>query len=680
MAGIDSARRAVEAADNVVHAYDLNMQVPATPVNEFDGEAFGAFTPTAPVMHESRKPILIEGGNISMNQARRRRSNPDWAMGPPSKQQKTVHMAPQEQCSPRSQEVKDAVHESEEIMQTPPAGQIEEAVASIASIANPRPSLAVRRAAPHLRIEGLKPREPALNFTGLRDLLHLVVNESLHVGGRPDFASSQKTEGGEKIEIRSRSSNGLVSSKVIDWSVDPAFPDTLLVDSKDLAKLVSCVLLNAIKFTNTGTITVFASLSPRANNASINVRDTGTGIPAAFLPNLFKPFSRGDTSTTQSKDGLGLGLLVARGLARKMSGDLVLVHSSTFGPDRGTEFDIRIPVNQREVRSKSPFVIPASGAAKMMTLTPPSTGDQQRRLSDALSYDSPGSSTSRTNSLQPSSPPRQTRPVQQPSPSLTDDSASPAPSSASSLQEKRRSGNSLDQKLGDKYPLTFLVAEDNRINRSVLVSMLKKLGYRDIYEACDGEDAVRVVQDTLAEPGVTEVKSNGSNGHNNSTAPSFTNGNGDKGHDQCSHQKNVKRNGGMKPIDLVLMDLWMPGMDGYQATVRIFELIQEHWIRWSSTHHHQDRLDNEDAEMNGINGVLHPPTTDSSQSRGYSPTVTQTESPPPTPSPTVLAVSADVTDGALERAAMVGMKGYMTKPYKLSDLERLIVEFLMQRS
>jgi CheY-like chemotaxis protein len=46
--------------------------------------------------------------------------------------------------------------------------------------------------------------------------------------------------------------------------------------------------------------------------------------------------------------------------------------------------------------------------------------------------------------------------------------------------------------------------------------------------------------------------------------------------------------------------------------------------------------------------------------------------PPP---PTVLAVSADVTDEALNRASRVGIKGYMTKPYKLSDLERLILEF-----
>ena len=43
--------------------------------------------------------------------------------------------------------------------------------------------------------------------------------------------------------------------------------------------------------------------------------------------------------------------------------------------------------------------------------------------------------------------------------------------------------------------------------------------------------------------------------------------------------------------------------------------------------------------------------------------------------PTILAVTADVTDGALEKAATVGMKGFLTKPFKVMDLERLILEY-----
>lgn len=86
-----------------------------------------------------------------------------------------------------------------------------------------------------------------------------------------------------------------------------------------------------------------------------------------------------------------------------------------------------------------------------------------------------------------------------------------------------------DRNLAKKYPLTFLVAEDNKINRQLLVSMLSKLGYSEVYEAENGAEAVQ--------------------------------------------QMAIDRRARKEPtIDVVLMDLWMPTMDGYEATERIFAL------------------------------------------------------------------------------------------------------------
>lgn len=152
-----------------------------------------------------------------------------------------------------------------------------------------------------------------------------------------------------------------------------------------------------------------------------------------------------------------------------------------------------------------------------------------------------------------------------------------------------------DRNLSKKYPLTFLVVEDNRINRKLLVNMLSKFGYTDIHEAYDGADAVRQMSV-----------------------------------DRLSQNE--------KPIDVVLMDLWMPGMDGYQATEQILE------------------MDN----VKRKHGILDQDDDDRTRrKRGI----------------TILAVSADVTDLALERANEVGMEGFLTKPYKLMDLERLIIEY-----
>ncbi|KAL4964743.1 uncharacterized protein BDV14DRAFT_174147 [Aspergillus stella-maris] len=599
----DSARRAVEAADNVVHAYDLNMEVPKTPQGEqelnISGVASSPITKSPIATSDNRPNVFIEGSNITVNPYKRRRSNPPESGFGKTPKQKVRRVSSPKELSPRTEEVKNAVHESDKIFNSKtPAHQIE---AVMASMVDPRPSLAVRRSAPHLLLEGININfhGPALRFTKLRDLLRLVVNESLHVGGRPDSVVSSPTELGERIEVRSRSSNGEVYSKTIDWSVDGTVPDGLLTDDRDLAKLISCVFLNAVKFTNNGLITVKASLSPRSNDILIDVHDTGTGIPMTFLPNLFKPFAREDASITRSKDGLGLGLLVAKGLARKMGGDLVCVRSATSGPERGSEFEIRVPVNDGAARSRS--IIPSQ------LITPPNLKEPSKCK---------GSGDAAVDSG--SSPLPAPTPIQEPTPDRTPTPVRPV-ASASSAKEPNE--QKCDAKPGEKHPLTFLVAEDNKINRRVLVHMLKRLGYQEIYEAGNGKEAVRTMQNILdSQSESVAVPSQKSPERTNEfVVPDLPN-----------RQKKAK------PVDVILMDLWMPEMDGYEATSKIFQMVSDHRPHASSS-------------SNIISPSPH--------------------------SPTVLAVSADVTDEALSRASKVGMKGYMTKPYRLIDLERLIAGF-----
>ncbi|OJJ44692.1 hypothetical protein ASPZODRAFT_134784 [Penicilliopsis zonata CBS 506.65] len=615
----DSARRAVEAADNVVHAYELNMQVPKTPQIELEHEILGTSGPSSLTVPENRPDFLIEGSNIRVNSHKRRRSNAAELSAGPAMKQRVLERLSEKNLSRRGEEVKSAVHESKKIVHSAPAQEFD---AVMAKMTDARPSLAVRRSAPHLVLEGIDLVNPSLRFTNLRDLLRLVINESLHVGGRPDFAASETTDLGEKIEVRSRSFNGETSSKIIIWSVDPALPETLLVDDRDFAKLVSCVFLNAIKFTNSGSITVYATTGSRLNEVLITVQDTGPGIPEAFLPNLFKPFAREDTSTTRSKEGLGLGLLVAKGLARKMGGDLICRRSSTSGPERGSEFEIRVPVSQPEGSYK-----PVAPTDRILS---PS------HLKNSFnSKGSPGSVCYPPTPFQPASSSQpQEHLARPPSPYITSQNPSQNSMKLQSASKGKNgrtpiNGYEYDRRLGEKYPLTFLIAEDNRINRRVLVQMLRKLGYRDVYEACDGKEAVRIMQNILKshDPGFTEPQDHSAD--TLSAPPALT-------------QR-------MKPIDVVLMDLWMPEMDGYQAAARIFEMLSERQI-------------SDDFSFKK-SGTIHDTTS-------------RPVSPPQ--SPTILAVSADVSDEALERASKVGIKGYMTKPYKLSDLERLIVEFCGQ--
>lgn len=607
------------------------MEVPETPKKEIEEEILGDIVLPPAAVHESRPSIFIEGNNIAINPYKRRRSNAiDWNYGPSAKRRLR-------ELSPRSEEVKHAVHESDQIVYAVPERHMEEVVANAVK---QTPSLAARRSASHILLEGPSLMGPVFRHTKIRNLLCLVINEALHVGGRPESAVGEATAFGERIEIRSRSSNGEASSKMIEWSVDPAVPETVLVDDRDLAKLISCVFLNAVKFTERGEITVAVKLNRKSHSILINVKDTGTGIPAAFLPNLFKPFAREDDSTTRSKEGLGLGLLVAKGLSRKMGGDLTCVRSSTSGPTRGSEFEIRVPISPTDSLRRP--ITPTTRPQSILRTSFPDNGPD----SDGCSEARPDSSGQGVNPSENSGSPYLYA-SQQLSPESMDSGSCPTPCGVFATPKSSHvpiGRNGHDSTLAEKYPLTFLVAEDNKINRRILVSMLGKLGYHDVYEAFDGREAVRIMSDILLSHYPPHVPV---------TPPSEEHANGTL-HNALSSQGSSPPKK-LKFVDVVLMDLWMPEMDGYEATSRIFELVDEH------TPHLTPYLRRESHPRPSLSVEV-----DASR-------VTAPASSPL--SPTVLAVSADVTDEALGRASKVGMEGFMTKPYKLSDLERLIVEF-----
>jgi heavy metal sensor kinase len=107
-------------------------------------------------------------------------------------------------------------------------------------------------------------------------------------------------------------------------------------DAPMMRRLIANLLDNALKYTPPGK-EVHVSLAETASAALITVQDTGIGISNDDLPHIFERFYRGDQSRSQA--GIGLGLSLARAIARAHKGDI----SVASRPDEGSTFKVTLP-------------------------------------------------------------------------------------------------------------------------------------------------------------------------------------------------------------------------------------------------------------------------------------------------------------------------------------------------
>lgn len=111
-------------------------------------------------------------------------------------------------------------------------------------------------------------------------------------------------------------------------------------DPDRLQQIVWNLLSNAIKFTPTaGQVEV--SVNRVGTYVQLAVADTGQGISAEFLPQVFERFRQADSSTTRKFGGLGLGLSIVRHLV-ELHGGLIQAHS--YGENQGARFTVMFPV------------------------------------------------------------------------------------------------------------------------------------------------------------------------------------------------------------------------------------------------------------------------------------------------------------------------------------------------
>lgn len=350
------------------------------------------------------------------------------------------------------------------------------------------------------------------------------------------------------------------------YEFSPDVPYGISGDVTRLRQILVNLVGNAIKFTENGQIEVIVKTKASDKETctlEFNVRDSGIGIPLEKQNRLFESFSQVDSSTTRKYGGTGLGLAISKKLTKLMGGEMRV--KSREGEGSSFIFTIEAPITKPVVyspefdaRGKSllagksvlivqPNPILAGTLDRQLCLwnasvTAVNSIEEAKQKSDSQNFDltfvdQSFSSEQRSRLSQTNADPGHLIRIAPYGKSAHDGGNSLAvtkplkPSNlldvvAKSLQSKGNVTNlsnasklsPQEQTNGEKYPLRILMAEDNKVNQKVGSLILKKLGY-SIDVANNGREVVDILQN--------------------------------------------------QTYDVVLMDIQMPEMDGYEATREI---------------------------------------------------------------------------------------------------------------
>ncbi|WDE03760.1 response regulator [Thalassomonas viridans] len=127
------------------------------------------------------------------------------------------------------------------------------------------------------------------------------------------------------------------------FDVQPGTPTLLRGDLVRINQVLLNLLSNAIKFTKSGQIVLSVRVLERRDKQVVikfMVRDSGIGMPQSVADKMFEPFSQADTSTTRVFGGTGLGLVICKQLTELMGGRFELLSE----PGRGTRASAVLPL------------------------------------------------------------------------------------------------------------------------------------------------------------------------------------------------------------------------------------------------------------------------------------------------------------------------------------------------
>lgn len=146
----------------------------------------------------------------------------------------------------------------------------------------------------------------------------------------------------------------------LQFCIDSSVPDLIKSDPVRLRQILLNIVGNAIKFTQSGEVTVKVRTEYNEDISKkivvIYVKDSGPGLTQEQQQRLFYPFTQADISTTRNYGGTGLGLILSRRLAEALGGNVTITHSE---PGVGSEFKISVTVEKIKMSAESqPMIVP----------------------------------------------------------------------------------------------------------------------------------------------------------------------------------------------------------------------------------------------------------------------------------------------------------------------------------
>ena len=159
---------------------------------------------------------------------------------------------------------------------------------------------------------------------------------------QPNLAPFERTDNIMVAQVAEEAvrQSGIDQAQYIKFNqtVDPVAAATMMsTNLQKAARSLVHVLDNALKFTTEGSVTLAVTVDMDKMQAIYTVEDTGSGIEAGDAEKVFEPYVK----LNQFFDGQGIGLTVARNIARRLGGDLVL-DTAFAGP--GARFVLSLPI------------------------------------------------------------------------------------------------------------------------------------------------------------------------------------------------------------------------------------------------------------------------------------------------------------------------------------------------